>query len=233
MSEVPILVVDDDPDSLEVVRTYLEAQGYQVTTAANGQEALARLEEVHPAVMLLDVMMPGMDGWEVARVVKNHPDFAGVRVVMLTARSDFSDKQEGLRAGADDYITKPFSPYELLARVEASLRRRVLPDQVEVRPSYHSEGLTVDFKDRRVMLHGAPVALSATEYKLLFQLAANPGRVLTNQELLQRVWGPEYSGEFHLLRSFIRNLRKKLGDDARSPRLIFTERGIGYRMREG
>jgi DNA-binding response OmpR family regulator len=121
MSEAPILVVDDDPDSLDVVRTYLEAKGYRVATASNGQEALQRLEEVHPSVMLLDVMMPGMDGWEVARVVKNHPDYAAVRVVMLTARSDFSDKQEGLRAGADDYIVKPVRLEELGAKVQRNL----------------------------------------------------------------------------------------------------------------
>jgi CheY-like chemotaxis protein len=121
MSEVPILVVDDDPDSLEVVRTYLEAKGYRVATAANGQEALARLKEVHPTVMLLDVMMPGMDGWEVARVVKNHPQFSDVRVVMLTARSDFSDKQEGLRAGADDYIVKPVQLEDLGSTVQRNV----------------------------------------------------------------------------------------------------------------
>jgi DNA-binding response OmpR family regulator len=121
MSQTPILVVDDDPDSLDVVRTYLEAKGYRVATATNGQEALARLEEIHPALMLLDVMMPGMDGWEVARVVKNHPEHAAIRVVMLTARSDFSDKQEGLRSGADDYIVKPVRLEELGAKVQRNL----------------------------------------------------------------------------------------------------------------
>ncbi|HSL71862.1 MAG TPA: response regulator, partial [Longimicrobiales bacterium] len=108
MNEAPILVVDDDTDALEIVRTYLESRGYEVATALDGKEALARLEEIRPAVVLLDVMMPGMDGWEVARVIKNHPDFGNTRVIMLTARSDFSDKHEGLRAGADDYLVKPF-----------------------------------------------------------------------------------------------------------------------------
>ena len=124
MTQAPILVVDDDPNSLDIVRTYLEAHGYEVATALDGKEALMRLEEVRPAVVLLDVMMPGMDGWEVARVIKNHPEFASVRVVMLTARSDFSDKHEGLRAGADDYLVKPIRLEELGQRVERNLKAR-------------------------------------------------------------------------------------------------------------
>jgi DNA-binding response OmpR family regulator len=124
MTQTPILVVDDDPNSLDIVRTYLESRGYAVATALDGKEALSRLEEVQPAVVLLDVMMPGMDGWEVARVIKNHPQFGDVRVVMLTARSDFSDKYEGLRAGADDYLVKPIRLEELGERVERNVRAR-------------------------------------------------------------------------------------------------------------
>jgi DNA-binding response OmpR family regulator len=124
MSEDRIMVVDDDPNSLDIVRTYLEARGYSVATAINGEEALAKLEEVRPALILLDVMMPGMDGWEVARIVKNHPDFGDVRIVMLTARSDFADKHEGLRAGADDYIVKPIQLEELADRVSRNLKVR-------------------------------------------------------------------------------------------------------------
>lgn len=124
MAEVPILVVDDDPSSLDIVRTYLEAQGYRVALAHDGKQALAKLEEVRPALVLLDVMMPGMDGWEVARIIKNHPEFRDVRVVMLTARSDFTDKQEGLRAGADDYIVKPIRLDELGQSVARNLEAR-------------------------------------------------------------------------------------------------------------
>jgi DNA-binding response OmpR family regulator len=120
----PIMVVDDDPNALDIVRTYLEAQGYAVTTATNGNEALALLEECRPFLVLLDVMMPGMDGWEVARLIKNHPDFGATRVVMLTARSDFADKHEGLRAGADDYLVKPIQLADLGARVERNLKAR-------------------------------------------------------------------------------------------------------------
>lgn len=119
-----ILIVDDDPNSLDIARTYLESKGYTVATAIDGKDALAKLEEVQPALMLLDVMMPGMDGWEVARVVKNHPNFKDVRVIMLTARSDFTDKHEGLRAGADDYIVKPIKLEELGKRVERNMKAR-------------------------------------------------------------------------------------------------------------
>jgi DNA-binding response OmpR family regulator len=128
MTDQQIMVVDDDPNSLDIVRTFLEAKGYTVVTAINGREALAMLETVRPALMLLDVMMPGMDGWEVARVVKNHPSFGDVRVVMLTARSDYADKHEGLRAGADDYIVKPIQLEELAERVERNLKVRGQPE---------------------------------------------------------------------------------------------------------
>jgi two-component system alkaline phosphatase synthesis response regulator PhoP len=124
MNDSPILAVDDDPDALEIVRTFLESRGHRVVTAKDGREALVKLEEVHPALVLLDVMMPEIDGWEVARTIKNHPTFGKVRVVMLTARSDFTDKQEGLRAGADDYIVKPIRLDELEAKVERNLQAR-------------------------------------------------------------------------------------------------------------
>lgn len=124
MNQAPILVVDDDPDALEIVGTYLESRGYRVITATDGRQALAKVEEVHPSLVLLDVMMPGMDGWEVSRVIKNHPDYADIRVVMLTARSDFTDKQEGLRAGADDYIVKPVRLDDLGQKVERNLEAR-------------------------------------------------------------------------------------------------------------
>jgi DNA-binding response OmpR family regulator len=124
MSDTTVMVVDDDPNALDIVRTYLESRGYVVATASNGNDALALLEKVHPALVLLDVMMPGMDGWEVARVIKNHPTHSRTRVVMLTARSDFADKHEGLRAGADDYIVKPIQLRELGERVERNLRAR-------------------------------------------------------------------------------------------------------------
>lgn len=121
---ISILIVDDDPNSRDIVRTYLESRGYNVATAVDGKDALAKLEEVQPAVMLLDVMMPGMDGWEVARIVKNHPNFHNIRVIMLTARSDFMDKHQGLRAGADDYVVKPIKLEELASRVERNIKAR-------------------------------------------------------------------------------------------------------------
>ena len=150
--------------------------------------------------------------------------------IFVTARDHDDDAVRALRMGADDYITKPFSPPELLARIEAALRRRVLSDQMEVRPPFVLEDLTINFAERRVTKGGEPVSLSATEYKLLYELASHAGMVLTHDQILHRVWGPEYSGEAELIRSFIRNLRRKLGDSARNPRYIFTEPQVGYRM---
>ncbi len=124
MQQSPILVVDDDPDALEIVSTFLESRGYRVVTASDGRQALAKVEEIRPALVLLDVMMPGMDGWEVSRVIKNHPEYSNIRVVMLTARGEFADKQEGLRAGADDYIVKPIRLDELNTKVERNLKAR-------------------------------------------------------------------------------------------------------------
>jgi two-component system KDP operon response regulator KdpE len=172
-------------------------------------------------------MMPGTSGFELLRQVR---EFSGVPVIFVTARDRDEDTVQALRMGADDYITKPFSPSELLARIEATLRRRVLSDQVEVRPPLVLDGLTINFVQRRVTVNGQPVSLSATEYKILYELASHAGMVLTHGQILQRVWGPEYSGETELVRSFIRNLRRKLGDEARNPRYIFTEPQVGYRM---
>jgi two-component system KDP operon response regulator KdpE len=152
-----------------------------------------------------------------------------VPVIFLTAQADSELATRALRSGADDYVTKLFAPSELMARIEASLRRRVLSDQTEVRAPYKLAALEVNFADRLVTMDGTPVALSATEYKLLLELATNAGRVLTHDQILRQVWGPEYSGESELVRSFIRNLRRKLGDDARNPRYILTEPQVGYR----
>jgi two-component system KDP operon response regulator KdpE len=157
-------------------------------------------------------------------------EMSGVPVIFLSARDREEDAVEALKAGADDYITKPFAPSELLARIEAVLRRRVMPDQIEMRPPFVLGELTIDFSRRRTILSGEEVKLTATEYKVLYQLAINAGMVLTHDQLLQRVWGPEYSGETQLVRAFIRNLRRKLRDDARDPDFIFTETQVGYRM---
>jgi two-component system, OmpR family, KDP operon response regulator KdpE len=223
-----ILAIDDEPQLLRYLQRTLANAGYNPIVTKDPGQAAELIEAEDPDLVLLDLLFPAHDGLSVLKEIRQ---VSAVPVLFLSA-VDGEAIVQALQSGADDYITKPFSASELLARVEAALRRRLLPDQVQSKPPYHMEGLTVDFKDRRVVLHGQPLSLSATEYKLLFELADNPGRVLTNEELLRRIWGPEYIGDSHLLRSFIKNLRRKLGDDARSPHLLFTERGVGYWLRK-
>jgi PAS domain S-box-containing protein len=222
-----ILVIDDEPQVLRYVQRTLEESGFRAIVTQDPEEAIRIAETDDPDMLLLDMQLPGTDGFELLRRVR---EFSGVPVMFLTARSDSEVAAKALRAGADDYVTKPFSPSELVARIEASLRRRVLSDQTEVREPYRLRDLELDFNDRRVTVGGTAVSLSATEYKLLLELATNAGRVLTHDQILHNVWGPEYSGENELVRSFIRNLRRKLGDDARNPRYILTEPQVGYRM---
>jgi PAS domain S-box-containing protein len=222
-----ILVIDDEQQVLRYVQRTLEEAGFRAIVTQDPEEAIRIAESDDPDMMLLDMQLPGTDGFELLRRVR---EFSGVPVIFLTARSESEVAAKALRAGADDYVTKPFSPSELVVRIEASLRRRVLSDQTEVREPYRLQALELDFNDRRVTGDGAAVSLSATEYKLLLELANNAGRVLTHDQILHNVWGPEYSGENELVRSFIRNLRRKLGDDARNPRYILTEPQVGYRM---
>lgn len=222
-----ILVVDDEPQILRYVQRSLEEAGYHPTITMDPNAVTKLVEMEEPDLVLMDLNLPGVSGFELLERIR---EFSGVPVIFLTANADSATAARALHAGADDYVTKPFAPSELLARIEASLRRRVLPDQTEVRPPFHLDGLQLDFADRRVTVAGERVALSATEYKLLYALAINAGRVLTHDQILHNVWGPEYSGENELVRSFIRNLRRKLGDDARNPRYILTEPQVGYRM---
>ena len=222
-----VLVVDDEPQVLRLVQRVLDEAGDRSIATPDPAEAIRLAEVEEPDLVLLDLNLPGIDGLELLGRLR---EFSGVPVIFLTAQTDSETASKVLRAGADDYITKPFAPTELTARIEATLRRRVLPDQTEVRPPFELGALVVDFAKRLVTLNQQPVALSATEYKLLYELATNAGRVLTHDQILHGVWGPEYSGEHELVRSFIRNLRRKLGDDARNPRFIFTEPQVGYRM---
>lgn len=222
-----IVAVDDEPQVLRHIKRILEDAGYNVTTTSSSEEAPQLIGTQEPDMVLLDLMMPGTTGMELLKRIR---EFSGVPVIFLTGSDRDDYAVNALKAGADDYIIKPFSPSELMARIEAALRRRVLTDQVEVRPPYRMGDLTVNFSERLVKRGEKAIALSATEYKILYELATNAGRVLTHEQLLQRVWGPEYSGETELVRSFIRNLRRKLGDDARQPKLIFTEPQVGYRM---
>ncbi len=221
-----VLVVDDEPHIRAVLRGYLEADGFAVSEAADGEAAVRRLREDAPDLVLLDVMMPGLDGLEVLRQVRA---FSDVYVILVTARAEEVDKLVGLGVGADDYVTKPFSPREVAARVKAVLRRdRGLRDAGAAVLRF--EGLTVDRDAREVRVDGAPVALSALEFDVLAALADTPGRVFSRRQLLERVWGYDFFGDERVVDVHIRSLRARLGDDAANPRLIATVRGVGYKF---
>ena len=221
-----VLVVDDEPHIRAVLRGYLEADGFAVSEAADGEAALRRLREDAPDLVLLDVMMPGIDGLEVLRQLRA---FSDVYVILVTARAEEVDKLVGLGVGADDYVTKPFSPREVAARVKAVLRRdRGARDAGA--GVLRFEGLTVDQDGREVQVDGTPVALSALEFDVLAALADTPGRVFSRRQLLERVWGYDFFGDERVVDVHIRSLRARLGDDAANPRLIATVRGVGYKF---
>src|SRR5579859_42087 len=222
-----ILIVDDEPHLVRAVRMYLELQGFTVFGVHSGEEALDAVREKLPDLVVLDVSMPGLDGFETLEEVRR---FSEVPVIMLTARGDEDQKVRGLGLGADDYITKPFSQRELLARVQAVLRRAEQPALVpRTRIDVDSE-LAIDFDLGRVHVHGQPVRLTGTEYRLLYHLASNPGRLMPYETLLAKVWGYEYREEDHYVRLYISYLRQKLESDPKHPKYIFTEPGLGYRF---
>jgi DNA-binding response OmpR family regulator len=211
-----ILLVDDETPILDLVRGYLEREGYAVSTVEDGLAAVEHVREQRPDVVVLDVMLPGLDGFEVLRQVRT---FSDAYVLMLTARSDEMDRIVGLSVGADDYLVKPFSPRELVARVKALLRRP------RVAPAGPTSDLVVDSARRIVTVHGSPVTLTATEFDILALLAREPGVVVGRPDLLAGVWGPGFVGDDHLVDVHIANLRRKIGDG-----FIETVRGIGYRL---
>ncbi len=225
-----ILVVDDAPEVVEAVTVSFSLQWREteVLGASDGEEALDRVAEEHPDLVLLDIAMPGLDGYE---TLKRLREFSDVPVIMLTARDSVLDKVKGLELGADDYVTKPFDHLELLARVKALLRRLDMPQPVSRAPSFVSGDLAVDFATQQVRVRGEPVELTTIEYKLLYHLVRNAGRVLTHETLLAKVWGREYTDEVDYLRVYVRRLRRKLEADPDQPKYILTERGLGYRFR--
>ena len=222
-----ILVVDDEPSIVRLVRAKLQADGYAVVTAANGEEALARLDDERPDLIVLDLMMPGMDGFETLRRIRS---VSQAPVVMLTARAGDADKLRGLQGGADDYVTKPFNPDELSARVAAVLRRTAGGVPAGGNAVLRYPGLDIDLERRRIVVGGEEIRLSRTEWELLSQLAANAGRVMLHGELLSRVWGPEFRDEVHYLRTWVSRLRAKLEPGSESSTVITTFPGIGYRL---
>lgn len=222
-----ILVVDDEPHVVRLVQANLQASGYQVLTATDGRTGLQAVEDKLPDLVILDLMMPGLDGYEVCRRIREYSD---VPIIVLTARGAEIDKITCLDAGADDYLTKPFGVGELLARVRAVLRRSRSPEEIRNHPPFRSGRLAIDFGRRRVTVDGNPVELSPTEYRLLATLARNADRVMLHEELLREVWGPEYRDEKEYLRLYIHYLRQKLEADPSHPQLILTQQGAGYRL---
>lgn len=224
-----ILIVDDEPDVVKVIAMSFRMQqpAWEVISAQDGLEALEMLDRERPEVVLLDIGLPEMDGFEVLKSIRL---FSDVPVIMLTVRDDELGKVQGLELGADDYVTKPFSHLELLARVRAVLRRAQSLPMVHDQP-FASGNIQVDFARREVTVRDKPVALTGTEYRLLYHLVRNAGRVMTHEALLARVWGREYTDEISYLKSYVSRLRNKLEQDPHHPDYILTEYGVGYWFR--
>ena len=222
-----VLVVDDEPRIVSFMRMNLELEGCRVISASNGREALERARDDMPDIVLLDIMMPGMDGFEVLRRLR---EWSTVPVIVLTAKDDEDDRIRGLELGADDYIGKPFSHRELVSRIRAVLRRHLIQPPLQQSQLRIDDHLTIDFGKREVLVDGKPVSLRPTEYRLLYHLVQNAGWVMPHEVLLSKVWGPEYSDESHYLRLYITYLRQKIEPDPAHPRYILTERGTGYRF---
>lgn len=225
-----ILAADDDPQLLRLMTRNLEFEGYAVLAASDGQQALAQIESQPLDLVLLDVMMPKMDGFTVCQRTR---EFSSVPIIIVTARGQDQDKVQGLDLGADDYLTKPFSVEELLARVRAVLRRAHLSarESAQGLPALTVTGdLTIDYAQHLAQLAGHDLALTPTEYALLAYLAQNMGRIVTQDLLLEQVWGQEYLGESHMLQVNINRLRRKIEADPSQPRYILTKVGVGYTL---
>lgn len=222
MGRTRILVVDDEARMRELVRLYLASAGYEVLEAQDGLEALQRFEAEAPDLVVLDLMLPRLDGWEVCQRIRK---YSRVPIIMLTARGEVHDKVVGLRLGADDYIAKPFDGRELLARVEAVLRRAA-PAGAGQRPVALGP-LAIDPAKRAVQIEGRPVSLTPREFELLLLLALHPGQVFTREQLLDRIWGMDFAGDVRTVDSHVKNLREKLG---RAASMVTTVWGVGYKL---
>jgi len=228
MGTVHVLVVDDQPAIVEIVRDYLADAGFRVSTAASGDDALRQVRSITPDLVVLDLGLPGMDGLDVARTVRQS---SNVPIIMLTARSDETDRVVGLELGADDYLVKPFSPRELLARVRAVLRRTGAESDVVDRPLVVGD-LVVDRQRRSVSVGGRDVELTATEFDLLAHLASAPGRVFTRGQLMEAVHGVTIDVGGRAIDAHVKNVRRKIEGDAHRPQRLLTVHGVGYRLRE-
>lgn len=222
-----ILVVDDEERMVRFIRLNLEYDGFRVIEAFNGTQAINKVRASLPDLILLDIMMPDIDGFEVLRTIR---EVSTVPVIMLTAKGEEDDRVRGLELGADDYITKPFSPRELVSRVRAVLRRTESSTVSTHEIIQVDERLKLDFDRREIWVNGELVQLRPTEYRLLYHLVQNAGWVISHDQLLAKVWGYEYQDEPHYVRLYINYLRKKLEEDPANPKYILTERGVGYRF---
>jgi DNA-binding response OmpR family regulator len=225
-----ILAADDDPQLLRLVSRNLQLEGYDVVAVADGEQALEEIESQRFDLVLLDVMMPKLDGFSVCERVR---EFSSVPIIILTARGQDQDKIRGLDLGADDYLTKPFSVEEFLARVRAVLRRAQFaanPEGQSLRPMVEVGELVIDFAQHRVTRAGQELDLTPIEYRLLAYLAQNAGRIITQDMLLEQIWGEEYTGESHLLQVNMNRLRRKIEVDSTHPRYLLTKTGVGYRL---
>jgi len=225
-----ILVVDDEEPIQELLRFNLEKEGYVVCIATDGEEALKHVASDQPDLIVLDLMLPGMDGLEVCRRLRSNPKFQQIPIIMLTAKGEEIDTVLGLELGADDYMTKPFSPRELLARIKARLRRPNSQEETESKIIVRGE-LRVDVTGFRVHVRGEETELTPKEFELLRVLVAHPGRVYSREELLERIWGYEYDGDTRTVDVHVRHLRLKVEKDPSNPDYIETLRGIGYRFK--
>ena len=222
-----VLAVDDEPQMLWLLRNILSDHGYKLFGTGDPDEMMYLLEMEQPRIVLLDLMLPGTNGFELMERVRKVSE---VPIIFLSANDQEENVVKALTLGADDYIIKPFSSTELLARIESSLRKSMAPDAAKSRQPFRLQDLTIDYVNRSVSTSDGAIHLSDTEYKLLFELSTNAGRTLTRDQILRRVWGQHYSGEGELLRATVKNLRRKLGDDANNPKYVFTEPRIGYRV---
>lgn len=221
-----ILVVDDEPRMIQFIRMNLEAEGARVAQASNGLEAVDKVRELLPNAVIMDVMMPALDGFEALKLIRESSD---VPVIMLTVRADEEERVRGLELGADDYMGKPFSPRELASRLKAVLRRTA-PESEKEGLIKIDDDLTIDTRNHQAIVKSTPVKLRPTEWRLLYHLVQNAGWVLTHDMILSKVWGPEYAGADEYVRLYVTYLRRKIEPDPAHPKYILTERGTGYRF---